>query len=261
MLEKLSDENLVASLRAHARWQTPCELREADGLLMIAGCSDFPGAHRNGVVRVDRRLPAADALAQARAFFGARARGFSVFVRSQCDADLDDHLRREGLSLRFDSPCMSVEAPLPEPTVPPGVRVVRWSSLEHLRDAIAINAEAYVALGLPEAEVRAAFSAPAAVFAPEVVGFVAYRGDTPVSTALVLQSGESAGVYWVGTAQAGARSGLATLCTTLATNAGFALGARIVTLQASPFGEPIYARLGYRPYARLKWYVQRPPAR
>jgi ribosomal protein S18 acetylase RimI-like enzyme len=84
-----------------------------------------------------------------------------------------------------------------------------------------------------------------------VIGFVAYRDGVPVSTALTILSGEGAGVYWVGTTSDARRSGLGEICTRLATNAGFAHGARVVTLQASPFGEPIYQRLGYQSYDRL----------
>jgi hypothetical protein len=47
---------------------------------------------------------------------------------------------------------------------------------------------------------------------------------------------------------------LVSICTALVTNAGFANGASVVTLQASPFGEPVYQRLGYKTYDRLKWF-------
>jgi len=58
----------------------------------------------------------------------------------------------------------------------------------------------------------------------------------------------------VGTAKHAERQGLAELCTRRATNIGFERGAKLVTLQASPGGEPIYTRLGYRIYDRLRWY-------
>ena len=35
--------------------------------------------------------------------------------------------------------------------------------------------------------------------------------------------------------------------TAAATNAGFALGAGIASLQASPMGKPIYLKMGYEP--------------
>jgi predicted GNAT family acetyltransferase len=76
---------------------------------------------------------------------------------------------------------------------------------------------------------------------------------------MVICSPLVAGVYWVGTTGGARRTGHAEACTRRVTNAAFALGARAVTLQASPMGEPIYTRLGYRTFDRLRWYVM-PPA-
>ena len=40
------------------------------------------------------------------------------------------------------------------------------------------------------------------------------------------------------------------------TNAGFALGARVNTLQASPMGAPIYLRMGYQTVFDYRVYVR-----
>jgi predicted GNAT family acetyltransferase len=69
-----------------------------------------------------------------------------------------------------------------------------------------------------------------------------------------------AGVYWVGTTSGARKTGLAEACTRYVTNAALEQGARAVTLQASPMGEPIYTRLGYRTFDRLRWYVVPPRA-
>ena len=55
-----------------------------------------------------------------------------------------------------------------------------------------------------------------------------------------------AGIYAVGTTEAARGRGLAELVTRAVTNIGFDGGAPLVTLQASPMGESIYHRLGYR---------------
>jgi hypothetical protein len=60
--------------------------------------------------------------------------------------------------------------------------------------------------------------------------------------------------YWVGTATQAQRMGLASVCTTVVTNAGFSEGASVATVQATPFGEPVYQRLGYRTYDRIRWF-------
>jgi ribosomal protein S18 acetylase RimI-like enzyme len=145
---------------------------------------------------------------------------------------------------------MLIEAPVAESVLPAGIHIERMTELRHVQDAVRINAGAYEALRLPAAETHVFFGKPQALLSPQVTGVVAYRGAEPVSTALTLHSGEGAGVYWVGTAASAQRLGLAELCTRLATNAGFAAGAKTVTLQASPLGEPIYRRMGYTVYDR-----------
>ena len=248
--QDLADANLLAALREHARWQEPCTCVEEDGVLLIAGPNAFPVPFRNGVARVDGGVPAARVLQQAQDFFASRGRAYTVLARASRDQDLIDTLCAAGMVPVADSPCMLIEEPVTALPVPAGLRIECMTEPRHVLDAVQINAEAYEALKLPAAETRLFFGRPQEVLSARVIGFVAYRGEAPVSTALTLLSGEGAGVYWVGTVAAARRSGLGELCTRLATNAGFASGARVVTLQASPYGEPIYQRLGYRTYDR-----------
>lgn len=67
----LADANLVESIREHARWQSPCEMVEEDGVLLVAGVTAFPGAYRNCVARVDQAVPAHEVVARAKDFFSA----------------------------------------------------------------------------------------------------------------------------------------------------------------------------------------------
>jgi ribosomal protein S18 acetylase RimI-like enzyme len=251
---ELADANLVEAVREHARWQTPCEVLERDGLLAVAGANAFPGAFRNCAVRTDRALAAVDALGRAREFFAQRGRGFTFVVRDSRDRDLDQTLLSAGIPCAGEAPCMVVEAPLAAARVPDGVRVERFGEVRHVADAIAVNAEAYEMIKLPAAETRLYFSRPDALLSPRVAGFVAYRRGRPVATALAILGGAAAGIYWVGIAAGQGRGGLGTLCTALATNAAFESGARAVTLQASPFGEALYRRLGYRDCDRMRRY-------
>lgn len=250
-VQDLADANLIEAVREHARWQDPSECVEASGVLMVAGPNAFPITFRNCVARVDGRVRAAEVIELAREFFWKRARGFTVLVRGSRDRDIDEALRSEGLSPMGEAPCMLIESPVAAPGIPAGVRVETFREEIHVRDAVQVNEEAYEAIKLPAAETRVFFGRPAALLSARVAGFVAYRDGIPASTALTIHSGKSAGVYWVGTASAAQRSGLGELCTRLATNAGFAKGASVVTLQATPYGEPLYERLGYRTYDRL----------
>lgn len=258
--EALADSNLVASVVAHARWQTPCEWDDSGGVLRVAGANGLPIPFRNCILRTDSHLAPEQVLSSAREYFGPRGRGFAVMLRDSCDADLDAYLREQGLTPGLDAPCMLVEAPLAGPSELPGIVVERIRDVRHQADAVAVSAEAYEALKLPAAETRLYFSKPDALLDPAVEGFVAYRNGVPLATAFALINGEAAGVYWVGTVAAARGAGLGELCTRLATNAGFARGARVVTLQASPFGEPIYRRMGYRVYDQYRRYLCPLPA-
>jgi ribosomal protein S18 acetylase RimI-like enzyme len=258
-LHDLADANLIEATREHARWQEPCECVEEGGVLMVAGANALPLAFRNCVARVEPSVPAREVLERAREFFARRGRGFVVLLGEQRDADLDATAVAAGLTHVSDLPCMLVDSPLAEPAIPAGVRVERFVEERQVLDAVQVVAEAYEMLKLPAQEARLYFGRPSALLSPRVEGFVAYREGRPVATALTIMSGEGAGVYWVGTAAEARRTGLAELCTRLATNAGFANGARVVTLQASPFGEPLYLKLGYRTYDRLRRYRHRAP--
>jgi hypothetical protein len=68
-----------------------------------------------------------------------------------------------------------------------------------------------------------------------------------------------AGIYWVGTVPAARGKGLAELCTRAAGNAGFDMGARIASLQASVMGEPVYLKMGYVEVTRYPWAVRFEP--
>jgi ribosomal protein S18 acetylase RimI-like enzyme len=248
--QDLADANLIEAVREHARWQVPCTLSEEGGVLLMAGANAFPGAFRNCVLRLDPQVPPSLVLVRAQTFFKPYGRGYTLLTRASRDGDLIETLQATGMAPLADSPCMLIEAPVAESVLPAGIHIERMTELRHVQDAVRINAGAYEALRLPAAETHVFFGKPQALLSPQVTGVVAYRGAEPVSTALTLHSGEGAGVYWVGTAASAQRLGLAELCTRLATNAGFAAGAKTVTLQASPLGEPIYRRMGYTVYDR-----------
>jgi hypothetical protein len=247
--ENLADANLLEAIREHARWQS-CECVEDGGVMLMAGPTPFPITFRNCAVRVDGRIAAARVLDRARDYFLKRGRGYTFLVRARLDKDLEEALKAAGLS-PTEAPCMLIESPVAEPAIPAGIRIERFSGEAHVRHAVQVNEQAYEAIKLPVSETRVFFAKPETLLSPRVIGFVAYRDSVPVSTALTILSGDGAGVYWVGTASHAQRSGLADVCTRLATNAGFASGAHVVTLQASAFGEPLYRRLGYRTYDRL----------
>lgn len=244
--EDRADANLLDSFRAHARWQTPCDVLEADGLLLVAGANRFPGPYKNCVVRVDPAVPAGEVLRRAHAFFDPRERKFTVQVRTGRDGDLKAQLLASGFEVKSSAPCMVVDAPVSVRPVGPDVRVERFDDLDRVRDAIGVSARAFASLGLAPEEAHEMLSQAHGLLEPDVSGFIAYRDAQPVATALTLFGDGHAGVYWVAVVPEARGRGLAEVCTAWATNAGFERGAPVVTLQASPMGLPVYAKMGYR---------------
>ncbi|MFL1484011.1 GNAT family N-acetyltransferase [Marinobacter sp. LN3S78] len=251
---QLADDNLIESFRMHARWQEPAELQEHDGMLMIAGCNSRPGLYRNCALRLDPSVPAGKAFEQTMRFFGSRERGFTLVTRKRFDDDMEKLLADASIFPRGSSPCMIINRELEPAPLPEGVYTVAITDQEQLRDSVQVNMEAYPRLGMAAEEVAAFFRNGDRVMDDNVSGLVAYKDGVPLATALTYVTGPSAGVYWVGTVAAAERQGLAGACTRLAVNAGFEQGARVVTLQASPFGLPVYQRLGFQNYDGLSFY-------
>jgi ribosomal protein S18 acetylase RimI-like enzyme len=260
-LQALADDNFVESFREHARWQgDQCECVEEDGLLLLAGSSRYPFPYQNCLIRLDAAISAQQVLVRARDFFGSRGRGFLVIVHTGHDEDLDSLCQTSGLKLRANTPCMLIDEPFQSIDLPESLRVEGFKDERYVRDAIGVNSQAYQVFGAPPDAIEATYGNPSRLLSSgNVAGYVLYQGDRPVATALTIFSGKGAGIYWVGTVPDAQRSGLATICTQLATNAGFQHGASAVTLQASPYGEPVYLRLGYKIYDRVKWYSHGKP--
>ena len=83
------------------------------------------------------------------------------------------------------------------------------------------------------------------LLAENAAAFIAYLDGEPASIAMAIASDEVAGIYWVGSLERARGLGLGRAVTVAATNAGLELGGKIASLQASPMGRPIYAKLGY----------------
>jgi len=68
-------------------------------------------------------------------------------------------------------------------------------------------------------------------------------------------TGNVAGIYYLGTVEEARGKGIGAYMTSIATNAGFDMGADIVILQASLVGESVYRRLGYQVFTYYRWYL------
>lgn len=247
-LIELSDLNLAEANREMSRRAGGAVLDE-DGVLYWAGGHVLP-VLCNGLMRTGHAGPgrskAAEILERARGFFAPRDRGFTVLLRAHAeDSDLAEAARDSELAAWGGSPAMVLRDRMPDRSPPPGVKLCRVASDADARAYAEVMGAAYATYGMP-ADVAPAVLPLDVLRAPHIAAFLARLADgTPVAGAMVLVSHRVAGIYWVGTTPAARGRGLGELVTRAAGNAGFDLGARIASLQASKMGEPLYRRMGY----------------
>jgi hypothetical protein len=256
-LALLGHLNLMEFCREGTRWEPKGVVHEEGGALLLASVSPFP-VMVNAAFRTDDEIDAGAVVATAVEFFAQRQRGFTLFVRDL--AGVDDDLARAaesaGLTELFRAPEMICRQRLDERPAPAGAELRRVTQEAEARDFAKVNAQAYTSLGMPADVVNALFSHPRALLAPHVMAVVAYLEGQPVSAAMTVVSHGIAGVYWVGTVEAARGTGLGEACTRAVTNAGFDLGARAQSLQASPMGAPIYTRMGYETLYEYRHFVK-----
>jgi ribosomal protein S18 acetylase RimI-like enzyme len=222
-----------------------------DGLL-YAWRSDFPVMLNGAVPREGDPNALASA---ARAFFAERGRGFTVFARSAAESEAAEAAGMHLLIERY--PAMVVRHRFDDPRPPRDVSLRRVSSEDEAGDYLRVTDAAFVAIGMP-AGVLGDFR-PASLLGEETAAFVAYLGERPVATASVVLARGVGGIQWVGVLEEARGRGLAALCTAVAANAGFDLGADCAWLEASHMGEPVYLRMGFEEVFSYRIYVAPPP--
>jgi len=258
-LVRLGDLSYQEALREQAR-ATGGAIDERDGMLLIAG----QGAHpiHNYAVRTDPAVDASAAFDRARRTFDGRGYGFTVVtMNAHDDSSMGAAAAAGGLRALVSPPAMFCTRRLEDCAAPRNVRLERVQDAAGLDAFREVSKSAWTTYGIPEDVTAAIFARLSMVAAEHIAAVVAYDGARPLSCALVVLSHGIAGVYWVGTTPEGRGRGLAETCTRAVTNIGFDAGARMVTLQASPMGDPIYRRMGYRQIGNYSLYFSTPPRR
>ncbi len=252
----LSDENLAEFCREQARWLPNYQIDERSSHVLVASGTRFPGGSINCVLpRGDGEVDAPALIDAARGYFATLDRGFSVYAPTHRGAALGRACEAEGWLQLSDAPGMVLTSRVPDAAAPEGLelRVVRD------RDAasafVDVCAIAYESVQLPAGVTRKIFSMPERWLRPYVYAVVGYARGGPVSAAALLFSHGIAGVYWVASVPEARGYGYAQHVMRHVSNYAFDRGAGCVVLQATPFGEPIYRKLGYREITRYPFFL------
>ena len=183
----------------------------------------------------------------ARAFFGERGRGYSLYTLADRDEDLVAAADANGFQPGGAGPLplMTIEAPPASVHLPPGMAVERVTTTEQVAAVANICSDAYAVYGMPTEVAPLVMSPPSVVLDPHVVAYLLTDADGPVATAQAVAAQGAAVVIWVATRQRAFGRGAGGAMTEAATMGGFQLGASYATLIASPMGAPVYRRLGW----------------
>ena len=227
------------------------QVRESHDLLLVH-CG-FPDTPFN---RAFPKAPGADfekIRTRSEAFFGERSLSYELTLRTDEEAEWTGRLEAGGFA-RSDEllPVMTLDLRGidPNPALPDGLVIEPVKTPADITD---YAATAFAGFDLPAAA-GPMFMTEQLHARPEVTCLLGRLDGLPVSTSMVVQTGDVSGIYWVATLPEARGRGIGEALTWAAVRAGARLGGTLAVLQASKMGRPVYARMGFdQPYAYAGW--------
>jgi GNAT superfamily N-acetyltransferase len=254
-LLRLADLNLIEFWRESSKWIPNTEIVEKHETVFIDCGIDFPGCSLAFNLSQEPVEQPVEFLARAKAFFSGRKKAFSVILRGHRDQGIIQYCKDQKIFLVGDQPGMVLEGKAKGGEKPGGAEL-RWvNSAGDLQDFRAVAAESFLDLLFPREVSEAYFTHAERVLSPFSMLATVYFDGEPACCAMAMLSHGIGGVYWVGTTRKARGKGLAKYCVQEVSNAAIDLGARVVVLQASQFGRPVYPKIGYREFSTYPHFI------
>jgi len=228
-----------------------------DGVALFDGAAPGAGPWA-GLVRTDPTMPAEEVLGRAGAFFAGSDRPFTVMTLSRGDKDLESHLRAAGHQAVVDGPEMWLEHPIAPVPESPDLVLAEVDDADGRDDFLEVVGRAFADLGEDPDTWPVAYPDVASLSGRDRVAMVGRTDAGPVTCGMIYLDGRTGHVIHVGTDPKAQGQGLGTAMTAALTNGAFDRGADLVTLLATPRGEPVYVRLGYGEHGRARWWLLEP---
>jgi len=258
---RFADLTLAEFFRQFARYGRGSQISEADGLVLFAGAHPQPNPFRNGAIRLDRRLDAAEALGRAQRFFEPLKRSFVFWVR-EGETDLEELCRSRGMDLVEPDglPELYLEGPPPPvKELPDNVELRRTTDPEVRRDYVNVVAEGWGMAGISTELASEIFFHPDSMGDLSVIAYVAYVDGKPASGCMAILAhgiavgGNGATVPWA------RRQGLAEACYAKCLEVAYDdFGIRGSVCQSSPSGAGVWGRMGYQPLTHYLRFIGKP---
>lgn len=245
------DLNMVEMYREMTRVTPGGAIVERAGLTM---CATPLGTITTNMAIVTGAVDVATVRAETAAVFDGRP--FSLWTRAHCDGPLEDALRCNGWFDVTSSPGMCFAPGDGAPVPPPDGVALRWVRSDADRAAFAaVAAAAYAVYGAPEASTAAFFARLDSLVSPVARAVLAWEGDAAVAGAILYLTHGIGGVGWVGTRPTAFGRGLGAAVTSAVIAEGLRERVPLLSLQASPMGEPVYRRLGFSSPTAYRMFI------
>jgi GNAT superfamily N-acetyltransferase len=224
-----------------------------DGLLLVAGNHPCP-VLLNSALRLGN-MDGDEVLRRARKFFGKIGNHWETWVRDGVDSDLEWAAIAAGMRLAAELSGMMLWQSPEMPEMATDVECVRVEDSRSAGEFTSVVAEGFrdEAPGVSDL-VRALFSEARSLISADTAAFLVRERGEPTSAAMTIVREGVAWIGWVATLPKARGRGLGKLATAAATRAGFALGAKCASLEATRMGAPVYTRLGFREVLRYRTY-------
>src|SRR3954470_9440375 len=255
-VDERAHRNLCDFTRFCARLDRGADLVELDGVVAAIGPADFPTARQ--AIRADDELDPAAWARTVDELFAAHGRTGCVFARAGIDDATSDELVTRGFREWATTPEMICDQALEPRTAPAGVTGRLAQTADDVAAYAQIAGRAFTHLSVPEEVTRTTVDNADVMLQPDCVIALADLDGTPVAGALVVlfDEGRAGYVGWVACVDEARGHGLGDVVTRAVTNEAFARGASLVKVEASPFGEHTYPRMGYREIYRYRMMIR-----
>lgn len=250
---ELADLNLAAVIKSRMQTIPNAKLFEHDGQIAFSIGRQALDGHLNGMFRYNHCISTENTIEYCNHFLQLIGFGFIIWIRDHADNKLEILLQNSGLTplRKPGSAGMTIESPLALPEISDSLQIKKVSTKEDVADFNSVIAASF---GIPLETSKLAIGQFNQLTNSNVAAFVIREQDQPMAAGMVVLEQGIAGIYYIGTIPQARGRGLGDLCTRIATNAGFDLGACAVILQASSRGESLYRRLGFKTITHYRWY-------
>jgi len=205
----------------------------------------------NTVFTPTQRIITKQDIAVAKDYFLKVGKSFQFCVHEPWSEQSASLLEEHGFVLETVLPGMSFSDTVELPINTDVLTVIQPSTEAELSQYLSLISEAY---DLPEWLAKQILNVDF-IAEQNVHLYLALVDGIPVSTSMLVNTPEVAGIYWVATGKAERQKGYGELVTWHAVREALKQGYSSVILQASAMGEPIYQRMGFETICRYQLWV------